>query len=99
MAGQEKDCLRASNVWQAAGSPSAACLDYTHGGETIATLAARDLVVAGSVDYLITTQVEERQPGFRNGHSCEGGLAIVAAGLKVKSGCRVDEMQNENGRE
>lgn len=95
MAGQEKDCLKASNVWQAAGRPSAACLDYTHGGGTIATLAARDLVVAGSVDYLITTQVGERQLGSRNGHRCEGRLTIVAAGLKVKSGCCVDGMQNE----
>lgn len=60
--------------------------------------SGEDLVVTGSVDYLITTPVEERQLGFRNGHKGEGRLAIVEAGLKVKSECRVDEMQNESGR-
>ena len=53
-----------------------------------------DLVVTGSVDYFITTPVEERQLGSRNGHKGEGRLAVVAGGLKVKSRCRVDEMQN-----
>lgn len=57
-----------------------------------------DLVVTGSVDYLITTPVEERQLGSRNGHRFVGRLALVTAGLKVKSGCCVDEMQNESGR-
>lgn len=57
-----------------------------------------DPVVTGSVDYLITTPVKERQLGSRNGHRGVGRLAIIAAGLKVKSGCRVYEMQNESGR-
>lgn len=60
--------------------------------------SGEDLVVTGSVDYLITTPVKERQLGFRNGRKGEGRLAIVEAGLKVKSKCRVDEMQNESGR-
>lgn len=60
--------------------------------------SGEDLVVAGSVDYLITTPVQERQLGFRNRLKGGGALAIVAAGIKVKSECRVDEMQNESGR-
>ena len=57
-----------------------------------------DLVVTGSVDYLITTPEEKRQIGSQNGHQGEVRLAFVASGLKVKSGCCVDEMQNESGR-
>lgn len=61
-----------------------------HGG-------GEDLLVTGGVDYLITTPVEERQIGSPNGQRGEGGLAIVASRLKVKSARRVDEMQNESG--
>lgn len=46
--------------------------------------SGEDLVVTGSVDYLITTPVEERQLSCRNGHKGEGRLAIVEVGSKVK---------------
>lgn len=43
-------------------------------------------------------QQESVKSFLQNGHQGEGRLAIVASGLKVKSLCRVDEMQNESGR-
>jgi hypothetical protein len=47
-----------------------------HGG-------GEDLVVTGSVDYLITTPVEERQIGSPNGYDGEERPTAVTSGLKV----------------